>query len=139
MMRLRKLKRSAEDGYTLIEVMAATVIMGVTFAYMMPIFLLSRVKIDASARRSGAIIVAQRIVSDVGSRKISTLPSSGTVDITDTDTLTSAGRVYQAEVVYCPLISGASGCRTNYRQVQINVTHKNAPVFSTQTAVSETQ
>jgi prepilin-type N-terminal cleavage/methylation domain-containing protein len=135
-----------EAGYTLIETMAAMVIMGVTFAYMMPIFLLSRVKIDASVRRSGAIIVAQRIVTDISSRKLSTLPVGGTpITITDPDTLTSAGKTYTASITYCPLPAidktlgnpACAGNRPEYREAEIKVAYKGSPVFGVQAAFAD--
>jgi prepilin-type N-terminal cleavage/methylation domain-containing protein len=137
-MELKKLKKT-DEGFTLIESMAALTIMGVTLAYMMPMYMYSRLKIDHANRVSNALLVAQKIDAGLAAQKVSSLPLTGVEDITDPDILTSAGKVYSATVTYCPTISGSTGCRTNYRQIEIEVKYKDVKVYSVKSAFSEQQ
>lgn len=136
-----------ESGYTLIEVMAALTILGVVFAYSMPIYMYSRIKILNGQIKSGAIIIAQRIITDYSAKKVSTLPFGGTpIAITDPDTLRSMGRNYQANIQFCPPVSspdeilpfcGAS--HPEYRTARVSISRNGSEVFSIVAGFAEFQ
>jgi prepilin-type N-terminal cleavage/methylation domain-containing protein len=141
---LKKLKqqliqKDLDSGYTLIEVMAAMTIMGVILAYSMPIFMFSHLKVLNSQRKAEALIVTQKILTDLSSRKISDLPTGGTTDINDPELLRVGGKDYQGKVTYCPNISGASGCRTNYRQMEIEIKRNEITIYKQQASIQEPQ
>jgi prepilin-type N-terminal cleavage/methylation domain-containing protein len=133
------IKRELDSGYTLIEVMAAMTIMGVVLAYSLPIYMFTRIKVENTQRQSDALIVMQKIITNLENQKISTLPSEGTVDVTDTEILKGVGRVYEAKIEYCSLISGGSGCSSNYRELQISVLYKGRFIYGQQVGIHEAQ
>lgn len=149
-----KFKQQIQDlsgGFTLIESMAAMVIMGVILAYSMPIYMFTRIKIETSQRRLEALVLTQRIITNLEQSRISDLPTDGSATVVDpsstsavssspptvTSLLKVGSRTYDATIDYCFPITGGSGCRADYRELKINITHKGNFVYGQQVAISE--
>jgi prepilin-type N-terminal cleavage/methylation domain-containing protein len=124
--------KNQNSGYTLIEVMAAMTIMGIIFAYSMPIFFYSHIKILNAQARSNATIIMGRVATEYSTKKVADLPSGGTpIAITDPEILRTQGRIYEATIQFCPVLPPPTlpdeinpfcgSSRPNYRTAKISV------------------
>jgi prepilin-type N-terminal cleavage/methylation domain-containing protein len=124
--------KNQNSGYTLIEVMAAMTIMGVIFAYSMPVFFYSHMKILNAQARSNATIIMGRVAAEYSTKKVADLPSGGTpIAITDPEILRIQGRNYEATIQFCPalppptlpdeIVPFCGSSRPNYRTAEISV------------------
>jgi prepilin-type N-terminal cleavage/methylation domain-containing protein len=97
--------KNQNAGFTLVESMAALVIMGVTFAYSLPIFFYSHVKILSAQARSNATLIMERVATEYATKKTADLPFGGTpIAITDPEILKTQGKIYEATIEFCPLL-----------------------------------
>jgi prepilin-type N-terminal cleavage/methylation domain-containing protein len=141
----RLVQKDIDQGFSLIEVMTSITIMGIVLAYCLPVYMMSRLKIAASQRKSEALIVTQRIITNLERSKISDLPSSGTVTVTDPDGTSAkkpgflqvGNRIYSATVTYCPSIPGGSGCKNDYKELKIEIKYRENFVYDQQIAIGE--
>jgi hypothetical protein len=109
-----------------------TLIMGVTFAYSLPIFFYSHIKILNAQARSRATIIMGRVATEYSTKKVADLPSGGTpITITDPEILRTQGRNYEATIQFCPalppptlpdeIVPFCGATRPNYRTAKISV------------------
>lgn len=129
-----------DEGFSLIEVVAALVIMGICLAYAMPVILYSKINNSKSEVRTGALMVSQKIFDDIRGRNFSEIPqtyrtvtnTTGSPAVAATGTTPALpalpaipaeqtkalGRNYNIAVRYCQV---ASDCTENYKTFKITV------------------
>jgi prepilin-type N-terminal cleavage/methylation domain-containing protein len=144
-----------DEGFSLIEVVAALVIMGICLAYAMPVILFSKINNNKSEVRTGALMVSQKIFDDIRGRNFSEIPQT---DRTVTNTTGAVavpagfspalpalppipvehtkalGREYNVAVRYCQV---ASECTEGYKTFKVTVRDKVGDQSSTQSIVYE--
>ena len=101
--------------------MIALTTLGICLAYAMPLFLYAKINNSKSEIRTGALIVSQRVFDDIRSRRISTLPLTGTEtknSTTDPLIVKAMGRNYQSTVTFCEV---AADCSTKYRKFKVEI------------------
>jgi prepilin-type N-terminal cleavage/methylation domain-containing protein len=132
------------SGFSLIEVMAAMVIMGSCLAYTMPMILYSKISNSKSEARAGALIVSQKIFDNVRGKTFGNIPDTdttkGNVDL-PLDQTTALGRNYNVAIRYCQVdpLTLLNPCTANYRQFTITVRDTKGEQSSDNSILYQTQ
>jgi prepilin-type N-terminal cleavage/methylation domain-containing protein len=131
------MKKDVDGGFSLIEGAVAIIILGIFLSYAMPVFLYSTLRVSRSAIQLGSNRIAERIVEDVVAQKISTLPTSGTIDafITEPDRLNFMGRSYVGKIIYC---SGTFDiCNATRSQFKVEIYYKDLKTYELEISHTE--
>lgn len=115
-------------GFTLIEVMATTLIFSVISASMASAFV-SHLKLNTRNEiRSGAVAAAQRVLDDYRLINPTTLPLSGSTAAVD---LTIGSRTYQATTSFC--VNTAFCATGNSRQLTVVIRYRGQALYEAET------
>jgi Tfp pilus assembly protein PilV len=140
MNKYRKGKDSKKDeGFGLLEASIALTTLGITLAYAMPLFLYSKMNNSKSEVRTGAMMVAQRILDTTRGAPFTGIPTTGTVTFVDEGTaadgsktnLKAMGKTYEAKTYHCEIIAPAtvSECDANYKTLRVEVKRNGSPIY----------
>jgi prepilin-type N-terminal cleavage/methylation domain-containing protein len=146
-----KKTNSRVNGFSLIEVATAMVILGTVLAYAMPVILQSKLGNIKSEQRAGALMVSQRIFDDIRSKNFSALPdptietteyySSASANLADKEKAKALGRSYNVSVIYCKKSGtpAVSDCTNNYRSFTIIIRDPKGNQLSDNSIIYEVQ
>lgn len=127
------------QGFSIIEASIALTTLGIALAYSMPLFLYSKVNNSKSELRTGALMVAQRILDNTRGTPFQSIPTTGTITYIDKSTaptslpsgsmladLQAMNRTYQAKTYHCEV---ASDCTDNYKTLRVEVKQNGATIY----------
>jgi Tfp pilus assembly protein PilV len=133
---------SSEQGFSILEAAIALTTLGVTLAYAMPLFLYSKMNNSKSEVRTGAMMVAQRILDKTRGTPFTTIPTSGTVDLVEETTsspptgsnlinLKAMDKDYTAKIYHCRIVAPAttSECTDNYKVVDVEIKRNGSTIY----------
>jgi type II secretory pathway pseudopilin PulG len=135
MNKYRKGKGGKKDGgFGLLEASIALTTLGITLAYAMPLFLYSKMNNSKSEVRTGAMMVAQRILDTTRGAPFTGIPTTGTVTLVDEGTaadgsktnLKAMGKTYEAKTYHCET---ASECNANYKTLRVEVKRNGSTIY----------
>jgi Tfp pilus assembly protein PilV len=127
--RYKKSKGSKTDqGFSILEAAIALTTLGVTLAYAMPLFLYSKMNNSKSEVRTGAMMVAQRILDQTRGTPFGQIPNTGNVELVDGTTadLQAMGRTYSATTYHCET---ATECSDNYKTLRVEVKQNGSTIY----------
>jgi Tfp pilus assembly protein PilV len=138
---VKKSKRRVDVGFSIVEASIALTTLGVALAYAMPLFLYSKMNNSKSEVRTGAVMVAQRILDNTRGTPFQSIPSTGTVTYLDKSTvsppygaaladLKAGEKTYEAKTYHCKV---ASECTDNYKTLTVEVKKNGATVYEMDT------
>jgi type II secretory pathway pseudopilin PulG len=130
-------KGNNQQGFSILEASIALTTLGVALAYSMPLFLYSKMNNTKSEIRTGALMVAQRILDNTRGTPFQTIPTTGSITYLDKSTpspptgssladLQAMGRTYAATTYHCEV---ASDCTDNYKTLRVEVKQNGATVY----------
>lgn len=119
-----------EQGFSLVEVLAALTILTITLGFAAPIFIGQRVNNLNSEIRTGAVAASQQVLDRLRRTDPSGLPSTGST----TETPTVMGYTYQARIYYCET---SSYCDTTTRQLRVEVNYNGKTVYNVETVYTQ--
>jgi type II secretory pathway pseudopilin PulG len=132
----KKTGRNRNQGFSIIESAVALTTLGIALAYSMPLFLYSKINNAKSEVRTGALMVAQRILDDTRGTSFDKIPTSGTITYVQSPSSPPAGykaadlkvmgRNYQAKTYHCEV---ASECTDNYKTLRVEVKQNDATIY----------
>jgi prepilin-type N-terminal cleavage/methylation domain-containing protein len=122
----------SENGFTLLEVMAAMLIFGLILGGMAPVFSRLVKRNTQMEIRGGAIAAAERVLDSIRLEDPSTLPASGSDAVR---TITIDNRDFAVTATYC---ADATFCSSsNSRHISVDVTHNGDRTFEVQTVFTQ--
>jgi Tfp pilus assembly protein PilV len=128
---------SRDQGFSILEAAIALTTLGVTLAYAMPLFLYSKMNNSKSEVRTGAMMVAQRILDKTRGTPFTTICTTGTVVLgsaaadncaagTAQADLAAMGRTYTAKTYHCET---AGECTDNYKTLRVEVKQNGSTIY----------
>jgi type II secretory pathway pseudopilin PulG len=117
---------SQEQGFSILEAAIALTTLGVTLAYAMPLFLYSKMNNAKSEVRTGALMVAQRVLDDVRSTPFPNIPSTANTNVAATTDVSALGRTYIARKIHCRT---ADPCTANYKTLRVQVNYNGGTIY----------
>jgi Tfp pilus assembly protein PilV len=119
---------STEQGFSILEAAIALTTLGVTLAYAMPLFLYSKMNNSKSEVRTGAMMVAQRILDQTRGTPFTEIPATGSVSLVDGTTadLKAMGRTYSAKTYHC---ENADDCSDNYKTLRVEIKQNDSTIY----------
>jgi prepilin-type N-terminal cleavage/methylation domain-containing protein len=143
--------KSQDNGFNLIEVVTAMVILATVLATAMPVILYSKISSLKGEERAGAMVVSQKIFDSIRGRTFGNIPTVDTtvtnISTTNTafpvlpsDQATALGRNYNVSVRYCENDTAntpPNPCSLNYRQFKITVRNPNVNQASDNSIIYE--
>ena len=122
---------SKQKGFTLIEVMVALSILGLTSSLMLVSFLNQVRTINRNVVKSGAVIAAAFVLDEIRSRDIATLPTSGSDAPVQ---ITRDSKDYDVTISYC---LNAALCSSATKHLTASVSYKSKEVYSVETVYTD--
>jgi Tfp pilus assembly protein PilV len=133
----KKNKSSADQGFSILEAAIALTTLGITLAYAMPLFLYSKMNNSKSEVRTGAMMVAQRILDKNRGTPFPEICTIGTVNLSATAAddctaetakadLVAMGRTYTATTYHCET---AADCSDNYKTLRVEVKQNGSTIY----------
>jgi type II secretory pathway pseudopilin PulG len=128
MHKYKKNRSNADQGFSILESAIALTTLGVTLAYAMPLFLYSKMNNSKSEVRTGAMMVAQRILDKTRGTPFTQIPVTGSVALVDVTTadLNAMGRAYSATTYHCET---ASDCSDNYKTLRVEIKQNGSTIY----------
>lgn len=121
----------SQQGFSLVEALAALTILTITIGFVSPLFVGQRVNNLKSEIRTGAVAVSQQILDELRQIDPTTLRSSGS----DTrSSLQAMGYTYEAKIYYC---ENLSYCSTTTRQIRVEVKNNGQTVYNVETVYTQ--
>ena len=128
---LSKQDLSKQKGFTLIEVMVALSILGLTSSLMLASFLNQVRTINRNVVKSGAVIAAAFVLDEVRSGDISALPISGSAAPVQ---ITRDSKDYDVTISYC---LNAALCSSSTKHLTASVSYKSKEVYNVETVYTD--
>jgi Tfp pilus assembly protein PilV len=129
---MHKYKKSrcggTDQGFSILEAAIALTTLGVTLAYAMPLFLYSKMNNSKSEVRTGAMMVAQRILDKTRGTPFADIPTTGSVVLVDGTTadLQAMSRTYTAKTYHCET---AADCSDNYKTLRVEIKQNGSTIY----------
>jgi Tfp pilus assembly protein PilV len=133
---------SREQGFSILEAAIALTTLGITLAYAMPLFLYSKMNNSKSEVRTGAMMVAQRILDKTRGTPFTTICTTGTVVLgsaaaddcaagTAKADLRAMEKDYTAKTYHCEIVAPAtvSECTDNYKTLRVEVKRNGSTIY----------
>lgn len=119
-----------EQGFSLVEALAALTILTITISFVSPLFIGQRINNLKSEIRTGAVTASQQVLDELRQKDPSYLQSSGS----STQDITAMGYAYQANIYYCET---ASYCDTTTRQIRVEIKNNGQTVYNVETIYTQ--
>ncbi len=119
-----------EQGFSLVEAIAALTILAVVLGFAGPLFINQRINNVNSEIRTGAVAASQQILDRLRQTDPTTMPSSGH----QTESVSTMGHAYDAAVYYC---ENASFCGTTSRHIRVEVRNNGKTVHTAETVYTQ--
>lgn len=116
-----------EQGFSLIEVLIALVVLGVVTAGVTPAFLHHLKTITTNEIRTGAIQAAQLVLDELRVENPQNMPSSGS---DAAENIQIGSRTYSSVTRYC---DDNSLCTIDTRQIFVTVSFQNKEIYEVET------
>jgi Tfp pilus assembly protein PilV len=143
MYKYKKNKSGKDQGFSILEAAIALTTLGVTLAYAMPLFLYSKMNNSKSEVRTGAMMVAQRVLDKTRGTPFANICTTGRVVLSSTATtdtcatvatgsstaqsdLTAMGRTYTATTYHCET---AADCSDNYKTLRVEIKQNGSTIY----------
>lgn len=138
-MKIKQL-RPSEQGFTLIETVAALVIFLIILGFMIPIFADQGLKTINNEIKTGAVTVSQQILDQLRQADPISLPRSGATttlpDGTSTASIAALGKTYSTTITYC---ENTTYCNAETRHIKVQVSHHGQTIYTVETVYTRLQ